>query len=300
MRVLIAAMLMCLNGFVVAAEDPPPNVLASIEPVAMLLREVLGDAVRVETLMLPNQTPHNASFTPGQARQVREADLLVWLGADAEPGMAGLLKRHGGRQLALTDLDGVYRRDGDEGHEHHDHHDDDDAHHHHGLLDPHLWLYPANMRRLAQALPAEAEALGLSRDDVSQRVAAFEAALTETEAAVRAALAPVASTPYLSHHDAWAYFSDAFGVRRPLVINHNIEASASSRRFVELSSIMQAQQVHCVMAEPEARRALLERLCREQCRLVQADPLGRDVAGGTYNALLTHLQGLFSQCLTTP
>lgn len=296
MRVLLAALLLCLNGVVAAAEVSRPKVLASIEPVAMLLREVLGDAVRVETLMLPNQTPHNASFTPGQARQVREADLLVWLGADAEPGMAGLLKRHAGRQLALTDLDGVYRRDGDEGH---DHHHDDDAHHH-GLLDPHLWLYPANMRRLAQALPAEAEALGLSRDEVVQRVALFDAALTETEAAVRAALAPVAGTPYLSHHDAWAYFSDAFGVRRPLVINHNIEASASSRRFVELSSTLQAQQVHCVMAEPEARRALLERLCRDQCRLVQADPLGRDVAGGTYSGLLTHLQGLFSQCLTAP
>lgn len=296
MRVLLAALLLCLNGVVAAAEVSRPKVLASIEPVAMLLREVLGDAVRVETLMLPNQTPHNASFTPGQARQVREADLLVWLGADAEPGMAGLLKRHAGRQLALTDLDGVYRRDGDEGH---DHHHDDDAHHH-GLLDPHLWLYPANMRRLAQALPAEADALGLSRDEVVQRVALFDTALTETEAAVRAALAPVAGTPYLSHHDAWAYFSDAFGVRRPLVINHNIEASASSRRFVELSSTLQAQQVHCVMAEPEARRALLERLCRDQCRLVQADPLGRDVAGGTYSGLLTHLQGLFSQCLTAP
>ncbi|AJD49944.1 high-affinity zinc uptake system protein znuA [Isoalcanivorax pacificus W11-5] len=296
MRVLLAALLLCLNGVVAAAEVSRPKVLASTEPVAMLLREVLGDAVRVETLMLPNQTPHNASFTPGQARQVREADLLVWLGADAEPGMAGLLKRHAGRQLALTDLDGVYRRDGDEGH---DHHHDDDAHHH-GLLDPHLWLYPANMRRLAQALPAEADALGLSRDEVVQRVALFDAALTETEAAVRAALAPVAGTPYLSHHDAWAYFSDAFGVRRPLVINHNIEASASSRRFVELSSTLQAQQVHCVMAEPEARRALLERLCRDQCRLVQADPLGRDVAGGTYSGLLTHLQGLFSQCLTAP
>lgn len=296
MRVLLAALLLCLNGVVAAAEVSRPKVLASIEPVAMLLREVLGDAVRVETLMLPNQTPHNASFTPGQARQVREADLLVWLGADAEPGMAGLLKRHAGRQLALTDLDGVYRRDGDEGH---DHHHDDDAHHH-GLLDPHLWLYPANMRRLAQALPAEADALGLPRDEVVQRVALFDAALTETEAAVRAALAPVAGTPYLSHHDAWAYFSDAFGVRRPLVINHNIEASASSRRFVELSSTLQAQQVHCVMAEPEARRALLERLCRDQCRLVQADPLGRDVAGGTYSGLLTHLQGLFSQCLTAP
>ncbi len=296
MRVLLAALLLCLNGVVAAAEVSRPKVLASIEPVAMLLREVLGDAVRVETLMLPNQTPHNASFTPGQARQVREADLLVWLGADAEPGMAGLLKRHAGRQLALTDLDGVYRRDGDEGH---DHHHDDDAHHH-GLLDPHLWLYPANMRRLAQALPAEADALGLSRDEMVQRVALFDTALTETEAAVRAALAPVAGTPYLSHHDAWAYFSDAFGVRRPLVINHNIEASASSRRFVELSSTLQAQQVHCVMAEPEARRALLERLCRDQCRLVQADPLGRDVAGGTYSGLLTHLQGLFSQCLTAP
>src|SRR5690606_18739618 len=132
---------------------------------------------------------------------------------------------------------------------------------------------------------------------IEQQVADFAQHLEQVTDGVREQLHPVSKVGYLSHHDPWAYFADAFGVRRPLVISHNIEASASSRRFIELSGVMQAQQVHCVMAEPEARRALLERLCRDRCRLVQADPLGRDVAGGTYTRFLTHLGALFDSCL---
>src|SRR5690606_41612229 len=65
------------------------TVVASIEPLAMLAREVLGDQAEVSTLLLPNQTPHFAAFTPGQARQVRDAELVIWLGHEAEPNVEG-------------------------------------------------------------------------------------------------------------------------------------------------------------------------------------------------------------------
>ncbi|WP_162925614.1 metal ABC transporter substrate-binding protein [Isoalcanivorax indicus] len=270
------------------------RVAASVEPLSMLLRELLGDEVEVRTLLLPNQNPHHVSFTPGQARTLREADLVVWLGAEAEPQMTALVKRHGRAALALTDLRSLYRRDGDDGHVHHA----DDDHHHASLLDPHLWLYPDNMRALAAALSAHP--LLAELPDWPARLAAFGDRLDTVEAGVRAALADHAEATYLSHHDPWAYFADAFGIRRPMIISHNVEASASSRRFAELSRSMAQQQVVCVMAEPEGRRALLERLCGDGCHLVEADPLGRDLIDARYTDLLAHLGGLFDRCLSGP
>ncbi|MBA3981112.1 MAG: zinc transporter [Alcanivorax sp.] len=270
------------------------RVVASIEPLSMLLRELLGDDAEVRTLLLPNQNPHHVSFTPGQARALREADLVVWLGAEAEPQIATMVRRHGGEALALTDLRLLYRRDGDHGHVHHA----DDDHHHASLLDPHLWLYPDNMRALAAALSVHPLLADLP--DWPTRLASFGDRLDEVEAEVRAALADYADSTYVSHHDPWAYFADAFGIRRPMIISHNVEASASSRRFAELSRAMAEHQVVCVMAEPEGRRALLERLCGEGCHLVEADPLGRDLDAVGYTDLLAHLGSLFGRCLAGP
>lgn len=302
MRVLFSLLLTCQLMLALPAAAATPHIVASVEPLSMLLREVLGDDVRVSTLLAPQQNPHQVSFTPGQARALRDADLVVWLGAEAEPQVAQMVQRHARAALALTDLPRVYRRDGDEGHLHTDDHEDDDGHHHHDLLDPHLWLYPENMLRLAQALPDQAVLADLP--DWPARLAAFEARLDDTVTAQREQLAPLAERLYLSHHDPWAYFADAFGIQRPLIISHNIEASASSRRFAEIHRTMAVRQVRCVMAEPEGRRALLERLCRDDCLLVEADPMGRYLVSeqpeAHYTALLAHLGNLFGECLTGP
>ena len=284
MRLLFAAMLVAT--FCVAFFSTPlqarPLVVASIEPLSMLVRDVLGDDVEVRTLLLPGQNPHHASMTPGQARLVRDADLLVWLGADAEPHVARLVRRRDGDILTLLDLDGVHTRpEQDSEHDHQGH-----RHHHSGLADPHLWLYPDNMRLLAAALagdqPAQAET--------------FERQLAALEKRLAVQLAPVAARRYLSHHDAWAYFAEAFSLQRPLVISPNLEASASSRRFVELSRQVERLEIGCILAEPEGSRALLRRLC-EDCRLVEADPLGRGLAGGGYLEFLEWLAGRFATCL---
>jgi ABC-type Zn2+ transport system substrate-binding protein/surface adhesin len=51
------------------------------------------------------------------------------------------------------------------------------------------------------------------------------------------------------------------------------------------------------MAEPESRRALLERLCRNECRIVEADPLGRQLGAAGYAALLQDLADRFTACM---
>jgi ABC-type Zn2+ transport system substrate-binding protein/surface adhesin len=51
------------------------------------------------------------------------------------------------------------------------------------------------------------------------------------------------------------------------------------------------------MAEPESQRALLERLCRDDCRIVEADPLGRQLGMVGYAALLQDLADRFTSCL---
>lgn len=283
-------------------ETNKPLLLASIEPIAMLLREVLGDAVTVETFLLPSQTTHDASFTPGQARKVQQADLIVWLGTEAEPSLARLMARARGAELALLSLQGVRKRAllGTESEQdrHNDHDDHNDDHgHSSGALDPHLWLSPDNMLLLAQALPATLQPLGLVTDNTHSAVATFAERLNNQRQAISTQLKPLAQRPYISHHDAWGYFAEAFGLQPVTPISANTTLSPGSRRFLELLQLIKEQDIRCVMAEPESRRALLERLCQGDCRIVEADPLGRHLGTVGYTALLQDLADRFEACL---
>jgi len=286
---LRALLLLCCLWVAVPAQSV--TVLASIEPLAMVLRDVLGDEVTVETFLLPSQTPHDSSFTPGQARLVQQADVIVWLGAEAEPALAKLMARARGDQLALLSLPGVYQRELQDSHDHHH------EHKHGSALDPHLWLSPDNMRLLAMALVDQAPQLELEPQLLMRRAQQFVAALDEQEQQLRMRLAPLAEHRYMSHHDAWGYFAEAFGLRPVLPISASTDMTPGSRRFVALVQRMEKEGIYCVMAEPESRRALLERLCRGDCKLVEADPLGRGLGPVSYGRLLEDLAERFAHCL---
>ncbi|MDF1821206.1 MAG: zinc ABC transporter substrate-binding protein [Alcanivoracaceae bacterium] len=263
-----------------------PLLVASIEPLSLALREIYGDAVTVETLMLPQQTPHQAAFTPGQARLVQQADLLVWLGPASEPALAGLVSRRRGARLALEQVDGIVRlaASGEDTH----------AGHGHDALadDPHLWLSPPNMVRLADALMQVSPAAPQShRDD-------FVATLETTATSIEERLAGFHDVPWLSAHDPWRYFHQHFGLRQPAIISPGASSGASARRFARLAETMAAQQVHCAIAEPEAGRALMERLCRApDCHIEALDPLARDGHYRSYTQFLARLGEGFARCL---
>ncbi len=290
MRYLLVPLLLAL-----CAPLSARTLVASVEPLAMVLRDLYGDSAEVVTLLDANQSPHNPMLSPRQMLTLRRADLLVWLGEAAEPAVASLTAKRQGDSLALLSLPGVTRREG--GHRHlGDAATGEGGHHHeHGELDPHLWLDPRNMAALARALAA--------RDDLPEgRAEAFLADLERTETRLRERLAPVADTPWLTFHHPWGYFQQRLGLRAPLIISEQLGAGPSSRRFVSLSRQLEAQQVHCAILEPEAQADLVARLCPD-CQRVTLDPLGRDARprgqGDDYARWLSErVAAAFVRCLT--
>lgn len=262
------------------------NVLASIEPLAQVLRELFEEHPRiaVDTLLLPQQNPHHAALTPGQARRVLKSQMVVWLGAEAEPHIADIIHKHGQLDVPLTSQKQVLLLQ--EGHQ--------DAHHSH--VDPHLWLAPQNIIALVQGLDKYTVELGLSAEEWQEAKAHFLERLHTTQEQLKALLTPYQDSVYLSHHDAWGYFATTFNLQRPLVVAANIDGEASSRRVVKLRQQMQQQQVKCVVAEPEARKGLLRRLCTGSCVLYEVDPLGRDLPNAHYTQFLHHLGTQFQAC----
>ena len=94
MRYLLVPLLLAL-----CAPLPARTLVASVEPLAMVLRDLYGDSAEVVTLLDANQNPHNPMLSPRQMLTLRRADLLVWLGEAAEPAVASLAAKRDGDSL---------------------------------------------------------------------------------------------------------------------------------------------------------------------------------------------------------
>lgn len=273
------------------------TIVASVEPLAKVVRSLYGPQVEVVTLLQANQNPHQLALSPRQALLVQQADLMVWLGAEVEAPLSPLVARRDKRSVALLDVPGVKRRESGTHHDHDDH--DDHDHHDHGgahaqnaaYLDPHLWLSVDNMILLSQAV-----ATALPEGLESQQPEAWQARAVEIQSQWRSRLAALTQRPWLTYHHPWGYFTDALGLAEPVVVSQQLDAGPGSRRFVELAAEIRERDVQCMIREPEAREAMLKRLCAD-CRVEALDPLGRDQPALNYLDWLDYLGAGFERCL---
>ncbi len=134
-------------------EVAAPKVLVTLKPLHGLVAAVMDGAGEPELWIDADLSPHSFAMSPSDARALEAADLVIWLGAEAEPLVAKAVAELAKDDLALADLDGLLRlapRDlrqadhhhealhGDEGHDDHDHdeghddHDHDEGHDDHG------------------------------------------------------------------------------------------------------------------------------------------------------------------------
>lgn len=263
------------------------TLVASVEPLAKLLRGLYGDGATVVTLLQANQNPHQLALSPRQAMLVQQADLMVWLGEAVEAPLAPLVARRQGPTVTLLGLDGVHRREGDHDHDHGHHHEVHDS----ATLDPHLWLSLDNMVLLAGAL-AEGYPQGLKPGEPQR----WQQAATARAGQDSKRLAGLEKLSWLSYHHPWGYLTDALGLAEPLVVSQQLDAGPGSRRFVELADQVQRREVRCAIREPEARVALMTRLCPD-CRVQPLDPLGRDYPDLDYLTWRDRLVAGFKACL---
>ncbi|HSJ96308.1 MAG TPA: metal ABC transporter substrate-binding protein, partial [Myxococcota bacterium] len=73
-----------------ASGPPPLRVVATIEPLAMIVRELTGERATVSVLVPPGASPHTFDPRPGDVARLADAALLVAVGGDFD-GWAGRL-----------------------------------------------------------------------------------------------------------------------------------------------------------------------------------------------------------------
>ena len=97
-----------LTWLVAASAFAEPRVLTSIKPL-QLIAAAVQDGVGTPDVLLPaGASPHHYTLRPSDLRQVKEADLVYWIGPDLEGFLPTVLEGRKGKSVAVQDMQGLH------------------------------------------------------------------------------------------------------------------------------------------------------------------------------------------------
>lgn len=281
------------------AQQAPLPVVASFSILGDMVRQVGGEAVAVHVIAGPDVDAHSFQPRPSDAQALRDARLVVrnGLGFDAWLDRLSASSRYDG--AIATAAAGITPRPLPEagGHDHHHGH----GHGHGpGAADPHAWQDLGHGQSYVRAITAALQAADPTR--AAHYASGAETYLTRLAALdtwVRAEIArvPEARRKVVTSHDAFGYFSAAYGVRFLAPQGLSTDSEPSAAQVARLIRTLKAEGITAVFLENMANPATLRRLAAEAGVAVRgrlyADALSRqDGPAPTYEAMFRHNLGL--------
>lgn len=228
------------------------QLVSSVYPLHLISQAVTAGLETPSLLIPAGEDGHHLQLSPSQARALRQADLVLWVGPALEAPLQGVLQGQpnqlmlsrlpGLRRLPLRGLDGQPIP---------------------SSLDPHLWLDPVNAIAMAHAVAA-VRAVQFPADAARYRANAdrFTAQLLDAVRRNR----PAMLRPYWAWHDAYQYLETSQQLQFLGALTPDPELPP---RLSRLQQAARTAQPHCLLAPVTLPDGLQHRLRTLQPVLIQ-------------------------------
>jgi ABC-type Zn uptake system ZnuABC Zn-binding protein ZnuA len=239
------------------AAEMKPLVVTSFLPLYCWAVNVAGDHARVESLLPPQAEPHDYAFTPGDARKLNAANLVIVNGMGLEPWLTKWTRSvpHAEQKLIVISatLDASQRID----------------------ANPHFWMDP----RLA-CIAVSNIASALSRADpehalsYTSNAVTYVRALQRLDADIRAALEGVTNRAIVTYHDAFPYFAHRYGLEIVGVVEQIPDVNPAPKYLAHLSRTIRARGVRAIFIAPNSASRLARQIAKDlRVELVELDTI---------------------------
>lgn len=258
-RALLAGFLaLAATGSAPAAEKV--RVLTTVFPLKEFAAAVAGDRGEVELLLPPGAGPHTWQPRPGDIRKLAECDLLIYIGANLEPWLPGMIKAlpgGGARTLEATAGLTLIEAPGEEVEE--------AAGHGHGAMDPHVWLDfgldAEIVRKIADELslldPPGAAAF---RENAQKLIARLEA----IDAKYRSGLAGCRGRDIvLAGHGAFGYLARRYALTQTALYGLSPDAQPRPQDLMQAVDHCRERGIRAIFFENSVSPDLSKSLARE-------------------------------------
>ena len=228
------------------------SVVTSIKPIHSLVSRVMGDVGQPDLLLTGGLTPHIFRMKPSDFKKVVNADVLFYISPKFEAFLknAALSDRSSFNAIAFAEQEGIklypfrtskiWFQEGDI-----------DEEHALSDMDLHIWLDPANTRRIVNIIEET-----LSDLDPANTITYVKNSrslirqLYEQEELIRELLRPLRDSAMIVYHDAFQYYEKAFSLKSFGAIQLKSDETPSVKHLTALKKIAAERNVTCVLAIP--------------------------------------------------
>ena len=292
-RLILTLLLILTIPVQVQASAEAFSVAVTVKPVHSLVAGVMQGVAEPVLVMGTSASPHHYTLRPSERRALANASLIFWVGPELESFMPRILDSldASSRNVALIEAKGLLRLPART------------AHHHasaQSQIDPHIWLSAQNAHAIVDAIADELSRLDAAHAHIyADNSKRLHQRIRESDGQIRRQLAGKTSA-YLSYHDAYQYFEQAYGLNNAGFVSSGDEISPSAKYVHELRDKIRKQQLHCLFYEAPNRPALVDTLTRGLAvEALELDAMGTRFKPGedTWFKIIHNLAETYNSCL---
>ncbi len=236
------------------SDDGRLKVMASFYPMYDFARKVGGDKVEVKDMVPAGTEPHDWEPAATDIRNLEDADVFVYNGADLEHWAEDVLATLENKELVVTEAsDGVELLDGEGDHAHGD-----------NGKDPHVWLDPLRAKQeMENICDAFCKADPENRGYYEANYERYAAEFNKLDQEFREGLEATKSRDIIVAHEAFGYLCNAYDLEQLAIEGLTPDSEPDPAKMQEVIEYAKKYDIHTIFFEELASPKVAETVAQE-------------------------------------
>ena len=227
-----------------------PTVVATASMFSDMAKNIVGNKMDVQLLVPVGADPHTHKPTPGDAKMVVNADLVLQNALGFEGWLGELIKHSGTKATIATITEGIKPLMSES----------------YDSPDPHAWMDGRNGLKYIENIKNAVVALDpANKDFYEKNYSAYRIEIKEMDEYIQQEInkIPLAKRILITSHDAFKYYGKRYGVQLESTMGVSTEAEPTPEDVQNLIKVIKGAEVPAIFAETTINPKIMKQIAAD-------------------------------------